>query len=97
MSKKANLELVKEETMENSEVEVVKTEPVKKTWSLKKKLAVAGAALLGLGIGAFALTRKGKSAETASDEDEFCDDDDIADEDDTDETAESTEVTQTEN
>ena len=97
MSKKANLELVKEETMENSEVEVVETAPVKKAWSLKKKLAVAGAALLGLGIGAFALTRKGKSEATATDEDEFCDDDDIADEDNTDETAESTEVNQTEN
>lgn len=91
----AKLEIVKEEeVMENQEVEVVETTPVKKKWSTKKKLAVAGAAVLGLVLGAVALTHKNKNVEEETGEDEDVGIE-VIDEEETEETEESTDATQT--
>jgi hypothetical protein len=90
------LELVKEEEVMETEVEVVETAPVKKKWSVKKKLAVAGAAVLGLVIGAIALSHKNKNVEEADSKDEAIDMEEVVGEEEETETEESTESTQTE-
>lgn len=79
MSKSKVIEMKCEEgIVEAIEAEVVETTTLKKKWSLKKKLAIGAAALVGLGIGAYALGRKTKSDEELVDE-EIIEDDEIYD------------------